>query len=456
MRALVKITIMVAAAGILAVSLSGGAPVSAAQARSLQEALAMARASNPTLRAQRMRLKATAQQLDQAYSGYKPNIVATAGIVSAQSSASNFGGADGSTSKDIDISAVQPLYRGGRTRAAVRAARRVIAAANADLDAQEQSILLQTVNAYVDVLRNQHMIALRMESRAAIARELEAAQIRFDVGDNTKTDVALARARLARASADLTAARGDLKKSSAAYEALIGEAPDILRAPNINIKAPTTLKLAQEKAAAQHPQLVAAYETYALRQENIDEVFGELLPQIELSGLWGKSFDPQPGILDEQSNKSIGVQVSIPLYMGGATRARMRAAKYTAAASKIEIEEMRRAVVQNLAVNWASWHAVRGEIIAREAEVAAAALALEGMTLERDLGTRSTLDVLSADQDYINARAALLTAQRGEVSARFETMAAMGILTGAALNLEGDIEDGNLMSNDGKTTTKKP
>lgn len=414
------------------------AALQATNGQSLKHALLQAYMHNPALHSARMQLKAIEENLTQAYSNYRPHVASNLGITAAKNDGSNFGTNtnDGSTSKDVGVSFEQPVYRGGRTAAAVDGARHAIKAEAANLDEQEQDLLLETVTAYVDVLRDQHIAALRQQNVEAIRQELNAAHIRFDVGDSTKTDVALARARLARAEADLTTASGALETSYAVYEELTGERSAALLSPVIDTDFPDDLITAKERALSAHPKIIQAQENFANAQSDIDEIFGELLPEVNLSGLWNRTYDPQPGIIDEQTNRSIGIQATIPLYMGGGTRSRVRAARYTAQDYESRIETAQREVTQNLVSQWARWTATKDEIRARESQAQAAQIALEGMQLERNLGMRSTLDVLTADQDFIAAREAVLVAQRNEVVARFSVLAATGSLTHEYLGLQ--------------------
>lgn len=404
----------------------------------LQEALLQTYLNNPDLRSVRIKLKVIEEGLTQAYGKYHPYVASNIGVTTTSNQGSNFGdsASNGSTSKDLGVSFEQPLYRGGRTKAAIDSARHAIKAATARLNEQEQGLLLKTITVYADVLRNQHVVVLRQQYMQSIEKELEAAQLRFDVGENTKTDVALAHARLARAEADLTTAMGALETSYAVYEEVIGKKSLKLGSPVINIDFPGDLETAKIRALDRHPTIIEAQENFASAESDINEVFGELLPEVNLSGLWSRTYDPQPGIINQQTSRSIGIQATIPLYMGGSTRSRVRAARYTAQDYEIQMESVKREVMQNLISEWATWMSAKNEIRARESQAQAALTALEGVKLEQELGMRSTLDVLTTNQDAIAAREAVLTAQRNEIVARFSVLAATGLLTHTHLGLQ--------------------
>lgn len=384
--------------------------------------------NNPTLRAARAELKAVQEQVPQAMSGWKPEIDANGNVSSVKIDGNNFGG-EGTTSKEVELAFSQPLYRGGSTVASVDAAEGRVMAQRALLKSLEQDVLLQVATAYMDVLRDTALVDLSINNENVINKNLEATQSRFDVGELTRTDVAQSEARLARARSDRIRASGDLQSSMGIYEELIGQPPGTLVEPVLEFPVPETLDAAAVLAENNNPTVIASRYIHEAAEEDVDSIFGELLPQLALFGSWNRQYDPQPGLLKESTTRTVGISASIPLYESGSVRSRVRQAKHTANQRYLEILESRRDVRQQVVTNWENLQAARAEIRSRESQVKAARLAQEGVQQENTLGARSVLDVLDAEQEYLDARVALITAQRNSIVAEFALAATLGLLT---------------------------
>ncbi len=411
--------------------------------QTLEAVLHKAYLGNPTIRAARMELRATHEQLPQAMAGWKPSVSADASITSSDLEGSNFGGSgsgggDGSTAKDVAVSVSQPLYRGGQTVSEMAAARYTIRARTQALKAIEQNILLEAVTAFMDVLRDQALFDLSWNNREVIARQLEATQNRFEVGELTRTDVSQAEARLAKADADAVTARGDLRSVQAVFEQVVGMPAGDLQEPGVMLDLPDHYSEILDLAEQHNPDVLAATYAHKASEEDVDDVFGELLPEISLSGSWNRTLDPTPGLIEEQTAKTIGLSASIPLYQAGAVRSRVRQAKQTANQRYIQILEARRQARQEAIRNWESLDVARAEIRSREAQVRAQKVAQEGVRAETEVGQRTILDALDADQELLDAEAALVSAQRNEVVALFSLATTLGLLTPERLGFAGD------------------
>lgn len=386
--------------------------------------------NNPTLHAARAELKAVQEEVPQALGGWRPNIEASGNISSVDiDDDPNTGAADGTTSKEVELAFSQPLFRGGRTVAAVDGAEDKVMAQRALLTSLEQDVLLAVATSYMDVVRDRALLELSTNNESVIAKNLEAAQDRFEVGELTRTDVAQSEARLARAKAERIRASGDLQSSRAAYQEVVGKPPENLVRPDLKFPIPKTRDETIAYAENNSPDVIAARYIHESAEENVDEIFGELLPQLALFGSWNREFDPQPGLLDESTTKTVGVSATIPLYQAGAVRSRVRQAKHTANRRYLEILESRRDVRKQVVTNWENLQAAQAETESREAQVEAARLAQEGVKEENILGARSILDALDADQEYLDAQVALVSAQRNVVVAEFALAATLGLLT---------------------------
>ncbi len=396
---------------------------------------------NPTLEARRANLRAVEEELSLAQAGWKPFVTAELALLRNRidtrfgGSGFTFAGNDFGSSGDDpvftksgDISVSQPLFRGGRTLADVKAAKSTIRAAVESLNALENAILSETATAYMDVVRDEALIDVHENNRRVLLQQEEAAQAGFEVGELTLTDVSLAKSRRAEAEADLIATFGELRRSVARLKALAGLTPTVLIAPDFSLALPHSLDAAQARARKNNPDILAAQAVYAASENDVDGSFGALLPELNAIGRWGRSDDPSDGI-DRSTDSSIGVVATIPLYQSGAERARLRQSKHIANRDYIAIRETEQAVQQQVTSAWEDLQAAEAQIGARKAQIEAALVAQEGIGIERDYGTRSVLEALDADQEVLNAQVGLVTAERDRLVAMFALASEIGLLT---------------------------
>lgn len=424
------------AATALGVGLAALLYAAPAAGQSLEEALAQAYMGNPRLEGQRAQLRATDELVPQALSGYRPSaeISASYGIESTEARGQT-GTADRTTHPaTAALSVTQPLYRGGRTVAATERAESLVQAQRAALLSAEQEVLLDAVVAYLDVVRDQAVVELNINNVQVLQRQLEAFRDRFTVGEITRTDVSLAEARLARALADRIQAEGLLQASRAVFTRVVGSPPGELDAPTPEFQLPGSLDETVTFAQENNPSVVAAQYSEQAALGAVNQVRGELLPEIGLQGALSRSWESQASI-DRADGASITAQVRIPLYQAGVVSARVREAKHTAGQRRIEIEETRRQVREVAIRAWESLTTARAAIRSRQSQVDAAEIALEGVRQEALVGARTTLDVLDAEQELLDARVELVRSQRDETAAAFQVLAATGQLTARQLGL---------------------
>lgn len=401
---------------------------------SLEEVLLDTYHNNLSLRAARAKLKAVEELMPQAWSNWKPSVSSSLGISATDIDGSNFNGGDGSTAKDISIDLSQPLYRGGRSLAQRNKAYHAIEEQKALLNSEEQSILKQAAEAYLDLWQNQNLLDIANRTGEIIARELEGTKMRFEVGELTKTDVAQAESRYARTQANVITAKGALLTAEAKFKEITGiENIPKVDAPSFSLKIPETLEEALNQTDEHSPDLIAAVHKHKQSEEQIRQTKGELLPEINLSSQWNKTLDPSPGVIDKQTNTSIGILATIPLYQSGAVYSRIRETKHLENQQYLESMNMLKQEHRDVTDKWTLLQTAQAEIEARKAQVEAARIAQEGMHYERELGSRSILDILDTDQDVFDAEEAFIRAQRNKYVAEFMILEAIGILKSAIL-----------------------
>ena len=413
-----------------------GAGVAAAD--TLEEAFASAYATNPSLISARASLRAVDEGVPQARSGMLPNVSATATATANRSSINGTpAGADFETGS-VGVNASQVIYDGGRTYNAVEGAIANVNAARSRLTNTEQDVLLQVVTSYMNVRRDQQFVALAQNNIRLINEQLRAAQDRFEVGEVTRTDVSQAEARLAQALSDLAAREGALARSIQSYRRVVGAYPGPLDQPPPLPVLPQTLQEAVQMAMDNHPAISAARFDEESSRSDIAVAQGALLPRVTITGSVTYS-EGGAQISNGQTNASLQAQVVVPIYQGGAAYAGVRQAQAAQAASMADIHVATRQIREAVENAWSDLSVARTAIRAGRQQVKAAQLAFEGVREEAKLGARTTIDVLDAEQDLLNARSDLVASLRDEYVAGYNLISSVGMLTVTAQGVPVDV-----------------
>lgn len=419
-----------------------GAVTNSASAQTLEEALSEAYLSNPTLQAQRAQVRATDESVPQAKAGWRPNVelVADAALLRSRSRNRLTRTDSTRTTQGIELQITQNIYNGGGTEAEVEGAKADVLTNRAELTSTEQSVLLQGVTAYMDVLRDTAVVDLNEQNVLRLQRQLEATSDRYDAGVATLTDVAQAESRIARARSDLLSAEGNLEVSRAVFEEVIGLTPANLTRPTLSPALPSGRDEAKSMAVQRNPAVLSAVYSRRSALHDIDAQYADLLPQVDIIGTasrdWEKTSDGS-----RSRDYQIAAQLTVPIYQQGFETSQVRGAKMTAAQALMQIEAARRDASEQALSAWETYQSVVSTITAIREEVRAAEIALEGVQQEELVGQRTVLDVLDAEQELLDAKVSLVQAERDETVARFELIAAVGSLTAQELALDVDIYD---------------
>jgi outer membrane protein len=420
-----------------------------ARADTLPGALAQAYVNNPVLNAQRAALRATDEGVGIALSGYRPTVkgtivegwnnqVQTAKITNPQTNITSYPTAwQNFGSQQYGVAATQTLYNGFQTANRTRQAESQVSAGRETLRLTELNLLLQAATVYMDVLRDGAVLELNRSNVVVLQEQLRQSRDRFNVGEVTKTDVAQAESRLAAGRSQLAAAESTFITSKARYVQTIGVQPGKL-APGapVDNKSPPTLDQAIMVARQENPNVTAAAlgVDVASLQVRINE--GALYPTVVATVQATQSYPSasQPTILRSLQMQAFGT-VTVPFYQGGAEYATIRQSKETLGQNRINLDNQRDTVQQQTVQAWGQVEAAKAQILATQAQVLAAETALNGVREEARVGQRTTLDVLNATQELLNARTALVQAQHDRVVASYAVLAAVGRLSVVTLGL---------------------
>ena len=406
----------------------------------LDAALANSYLKNPRLQAARAELRAVDEEYAQAASGLRPSLNGSAAYTSSRTDDSVQ--TTSGDPKTLSLEITQPLYRGGSTLADILTSENRIKAQRALLASAEQEILLESVISYMDVLRDQEIVRLRENNVRVLSEQLSAAKERFRLGDLTKTDVSQSEARLANALAEKVTAEGDLNKSRALFEKTVGLQADNLIVPHEpTVKNPQSLEEALAQSDTRNPDLLYARYLSNAAQSTTESIRGEFLPQLDLEGSMARTYDTTNGDSREDS-RTIGLRATIPIFSGGgSTYSRLRQSRQIETQRKRDITTAERETRERVIDAWEERVATAAEKQARLAQIAAAKTALEGVKLESDFGARTTLDLLDAEQEYLDAQVAHIISARDHTVAAYSLLSAAGLLTAEYLQLQTQLYD---------------
>ncbi len=410
-------------------------PTSEVLAETLNQALASAYSTNPTIRADRARQRGTDEMVPQALSGWRPQVTAEAQLGHTWAFTDTPGdNQTGETdSLELFIGLSQPLFRGFKTVEGTKQAESTVEAGRFNLLAVEQNILFQAVQAYMNVIRDRQIVALRQQDITVLNEQLRAANELFNAGQTTKTDTAQARARLGQSQADHATSRAVLAASVANYDKIVGHPPGSLKYPKI-ARLPKTLEAAFAIASETNPTVLAAAFVEDASLHQVKVIRGDLLPQLSLQAS-ATLIDDLGRDLGNSHSETVAGVLTIPIYEAGLVYSTVREAKQIASQRGIEVIEIGRAVREAVASAWNFYVALGQTIEAARIQVSATRLAMQGVKEEYQAGSRTTLDVLNAQREVVTARILLVQAERDRVVAAYQLLAATGQLTPQHLGL---------------------
>ena len=411
-----------------------------ASAETIFGALAKAYQYNSTLNSARAGVRVTDEDVPIAKSGQRPFISGSGSINHTSSTGNTGAGSRRLTTGSFGVEIQQNLFDGFQTRNNVRAAEAQVRASNQSLRNQEQNTLFDAAAAYMDVIRDRQIAVLTERNLQFLSEQSRAARSRFEVGEGTRTDVSQADASRSSAVAQVASARAQAQSSAATYRRLVGEDPGSLQgaAPLAKL-LPRNLAAAIALGEAQHPAILATQHLVDAAAFSVKSAEGTLLPQISASAGVSSSYSESlPGVGSNNgttNSASIGATLTVPIYQGGRASAQVRQSKESLGRARIEVDVSRDQVRNAVVAAWTQYVAARESVSANREMVSAAQLALNGVSEERNVGQRTTLDVLNAQADVITAQINLANSERDVVVASYAILSAAGRLSAEQLGL---------------------
>lgn len=411
----------------------------------LQEALASAYLTNPTLQQERATLRATDENVPTALAGWRPKIQGQFDPSYYKGSNNYYGDHDSglggytrrysTTGYDAQVSIQQPIYSGGKTTAATHQAVNQVMAERAKLISTEQQVFTDVVNAYVGVIEDEQLLQLNINNERVLEQQLRATNERFRVGEITRTDVAQAESAYASAKATRQQSEGTLQTAQATYMQVVGMAPP----PNLVPPQPLTLPVKSESEAVSlairnNPDVINALFTEAAQKDSVAVAMASLMPTVTGNLAYMRAVNQE---LNNQRNedKYATLNVTVPIYQGGSEYSQIRQAKQQALAARHAVDTARRTAAQSAASNWQRLVSYKAAIESNRAAIKAGTVALDGVERQAIVGTSTTLEVLQQQSTLLQAQVALVQSLSNMVVSSYNVASAIGRLTAVDLHL---------------------
>lgn len=412
-----------------------------AAAETLQDALSMAYQNNPDLRAQRAALRAVDENVAAANLAVMPSLNGNVFYDRSNRKIIETPQLDPQKifNRTLQLRIDQPLFNGFQRINNRKQAKALVMAGRATLLDMEQTVLLNAVTAYMDVLSNEGIYSVNENNVQVLLRQKEATDARFQVGEITRTDVAQAEASLAGAISGRITAQANLAGSRATYRQVVGQFPGTLEpAPDLP-QLPPDLEAAWGIALEQNPTIMNAFYNEEAARHAVNSSKGVLLPSAD-GFLTATRFTGSQTFGDELSSisaetKTAGVQITIPFFQGGREYSTIRQNKQLKSQARMNTLSADYAVRAETETAWMNYHAAVASITSNQSQVDANAIALEGVRQEETVGQRTVLDVLNAEQALLDSRVTLISAVRDEYVAGFTLISTLGQLNAMALDL---------------------
>jgi outer membrane protein len=434
-------------AAVTAVVLLGQSAALPVHADTMEAALLRAYRNNPQLNAQRASVRATDEAVPQALSGYRPK------AAMAFSGGGQFINqlADGSVGKKIEqgdqgphaaaLTVTQTLYNGNQTANKTRSAESQVFGAREGLRLMEQSVLLAAATIYMDYLRDAAILEVQRSNTHVLELTLKQTRDRYSAGLVTPTDVAQSQAQLAAGKSQELAAESTLTTTRANFRRIIGNEPANLQAASpVDRYLPPTVQGATQIATRENPNVTAAMYgidvSFLTVKINEGALYPTLALQASVSKVWQQTITQI-----NQFTAATNVQLTVPIYQGGAEYSLIRQSKETLEQQRLTMEQVRDQARADLVTAWGQLVAGKAQVTAAQSQVEASEVAYLGTTKEAQVGQRTVIDILNAQQTLVNARVALVTAQHDRVVASYAVLNAIGRLSPQVLKLSTQTYD---------------
>ncbi|QDH14682.1 secretion protein [Oecophyllibacter saccharovorans] len=414
----------------------------------LRQALISAYQTNPELLRQRALLRQTDEGVSQAHSGWRPTITGNATAdynqtnyvshIASPLSGKNFRYTQrfAAPGYNTGVTVSEPIFQGGKTVASTRKAVNQVYAGRAQLINTEQQVFLETVQAYVNLLRSRQLLELNRQNEITLAKQAQLAEEQFQYNQNTRTDVLQARSQHKSAQADTLQAQSDYAIAKSQFQKVVGFMPPDNVVPARPLALP--LRSSQEAemlALTQNPNMIGAKYALEAEKANLKVAFSALLPKISMQGSYNYGVN-QDSSKFTQDSEYVAIQANLPIYQGGAEYSQIRAARQGISAAQQALAEQRRDVIQSTVAAWQKFAADTSKYVDNQKSVLLGEAAFKSIQQQELLGVRTTFEVLQQQQILFGQQRALIQNHADLVIDSYALAAQIGQLTAEGLKLQ--------------------
>jgi outer membrane protein len=422
-------------------------PASAWAESSVQNLLAIygqAQASDPVLAAAQNTNRAAQEKQVQGKALLLPAVTLDANAkhsetdIHYRSGANEFGvrsgGDHGFETYDYGVNVKQPLFRKQNT-IQYEQSKTQVAQADLQLNSARQDLMLRVTQAYFEVLLAQDKVELLGALKTANSQQLEQAKANFEVGTATITDVNEAQARHDLTWANEIAAINEVEVKKRAIESLTGQLPGRLATAKNDLRAtipePRDMEKWVEIAQQNNLALMIQQQSLQIATQQMEYANAAHLPTLDAVGRYSdaSSNGGINGVGNDLQDFSLGVQFEVPLYQGGAITSREREAVANKEKALDDVEAARRTADRQTRQSYLEVGSAVAQITAYEQALASSQSQLDSTNLGYEVGVRTSVDVLNAQQQYYSAKRDLLQARYNWLTSVIKLKAAAGVLS---------------------------
>lgn len=398
----------------------------------LGEVFRMAKENDARFAAARETLRANQEKLPQGRAGLLPSLSLSANLRHNDTSSAEY------TARGYSLALVQPIYR-RQNLVAWQQAKLQVLRAEQEWQLAEQDLLLRVAQAYFDVLLAQDALNTAQAQKQAIAQQLAQARMSFEVGAATITDTHEAQARFDLTSAQEIAALNDLEVRRRALEKLIGqEAPALARLDDRAVMptpTPDAMQAWIEQAENDGLRVQLSQSALELARREIDRQRGGHHPTLDLTASYNENRNVPVGGAGGRNTRAgtIGLEFAMPLYQGGLVSSRVRESVALREKARHDLEEARRQARLDARQGFLGVLSGNARVRALEQALVSSEAQLKSTTLGLEVGVRTRVDVLNAQQQLFSTRRDLAAARYQTLINGLQLKAAAGSLGEADL-----------------------
>ena len=392
--------------------------------------------NNLKLNAERKNQKSIKQNINISRSEFLPSISLSGDQSSSQSTNKTNQSGSNLSDSNLDtetktVSIDQKIFQGFKGYNTLKKSELELQRANFKLKQTEQQTILDTISAYFDLIFKTKNEEFNVSNVNLFERQVESDSARLQKGEITLTDLAQSESSLAGANASLIKAKTELLASKTNFERVIREKPPgvINSEERIEVELPNTLQEAINLAKVNNSDLLIAKLNYKIAEKNLNIEKAKLSPSASINYSKSENKD-YSSTIDELDQETVKATISWPIIKGGENISSIKKSSLKKQRSLLLSDDAENRVVTETTNAWSKYQSSESVLIATEAQLKAAEIANEGITLEYDSGnTRTTLELIQSRSLLLDARISFAKAKRDFMISKFELAFQLGTLS---------------------------